>query len=77
MDRRSFFGAAIGAVASLTTFGLKAPKPALTFRARKLVTLIKVPNELLRFSSPAAEALLRDDMAKNLAMNLDLQFMKA
>lgn len=40
--------------------------------AKKLVVLIKTNNELLRFASPAAEALFRDDMAKSLALGLDL-----
>jgi len=40
--------------------------------ARKLAVLIQMPNELIRFASPAAEALLRDDMTKDLALGLDL-----
>ncbi len=40
--------------------------------AKKLAVLIKAPNELLRFASPAAEALMRDDMTKSLALALDL-----
>ena len=77
LDRRSFFGTAIAGIASLA-FGLTtAPKPVVTLRAKKLATLIRVPNELLRFASPAVETLLRDEMTKNLACGLDLQFMKA
>ena len=44
----------------------------LTLSAKKLGVLIKVPNELIRFASPAAEALLRDDMTKDLALGMDL-----
>lgn len=44
----------------------------VTLQAKKLAVLIKAPNELLRFASPAAEALMRDDMAKSLALGLDL-----
>lgn len=44
----------------------------LTLSAKKLGVIIKVPNELIRFASPAAEALLRDDMTKDLALGLDL-----
>ena len=40
--------------------------------AKKLAVLIKAPNELIRFASPAAEALFRDDMTKSLALGLDL-----
>ncbi len=44
----------------------------VTLQAKKLAVLIKAPNELLRFASPAAEALMRDDMTKSLALALDL-----
>lgn len=44
----------------------------VTLQARKLAVLIKAPNELIRFASPAAEALIRDDMTKSLALGLDL-----
>lgn len=44
----------------------------VTLQAKKLCVLIKSPNELLRFASPAAEALMRDDMTKSLALGLDL-----
>jgi HK97 family phage major capsid protein len=44
----------------------------VTLQAKKLAILIKAPNELIRFASPAAEALLRDDMTKSLALGLDL-----
>lgn len=44
----------------------------VTLQAKKLAVLMKAPNELLRFASPAAEALMRDDMTKSLALGLDL-----
>jgi len=44
----------------------------VTLQAKKLAVLIKMPNELVRFASPAAEALIRDDMTKSLALGLDL-----
>lgn len=44
----------------------------VTLQAKKLTVLIKAPNELIRFASPAAEALMRDDMTKSLALGLDL-----
>lgn len=44
----------------------------VTLQAKKLAVLIKAPNELVRFASPAAEALMRDDMTKSLALGLDL-----
>lgn len=44
----------------------------ITLAAKKLAILIKAPNELIRFASPAAEALMRDDMTKSLALGLDL-----
>lgn len=44
----------------------------INLQAKKLAVLIKAPNELIRFASPAAEALMRDDMTKSLALGLDL-----
>lgn len=44
----------------------------VTLQGKKLAVLIKAPNELIRFASPAAEALLRDDMTKSLALGMDL-----
>jgi HK97 family phage major capsid protein len=44
----------------------------VTLQAKKLAVLIKAPNELIRFANPAAEALMRDDMTKSLALGLDL-----
>lgn len=44
----------------------------ITLQAKKLAVLIKAPSELLRFASPAAEAMIRDDMTKSLALGLDL-----
>lgn len=44
----------------------------ITLQAKKLAVMIKAPNELIRFASPAAEALMRDDMTKSLALGLDL-----
>lgn len=44
----------------------------IILQAKKLAVLIKAPNELIRFASPAAEALMRDDMTKSLALGLDL-----
>lgn len=44
----------------------------VTLSAKKLAVRIIAPNELLRFASPAAEALLRDDMTKTLALTMDL-----
>jgi HK97 family phage major capsid protein len=43
-----------------------------TLQAKKLAVMIIAPNELIRFASPAAEALIRDDMTKSLALGLDL-----
>jgi HK97 family phage major capsid protein len=43
----------------------------INLQAKKLAVLIKAPNELIRFASPSAEALMRDDMTKTLALGLD------
>lgn len=44
----------------------------IILQARKLCVMLQAPNELIRFASPAAEALMRDDMTKGLALGLDL-----
>ena len=44
----------------------------LTLSAKKLAVLIRSSNELIRFASPAAEALMRDDMTKVLALAFDM-----
>jgi HK97 family phage major capsid protein len=49
----------------------------ITLQAKKLAVLIKSPNELIRFASPAVEALIRDDMTKSLALGLDLAGLEA
>lgn len=67
--------------AASTTYwvGESAPMPdstpgtgEVTLQAKKLAVRIIAPNELIRFASPAAEALMRDDMTKSLALGLDL-----
>ncbi len=66
--------------ASLTYWlGENSPIPAsdigtgtVTMQAKKLAVLIKMPNELVRFASPAAEAMVRDDMTKSLSLGVDL-----
>ena len=44
----------------------------VSMQAKKLAVLIQSPQELIRFASPAVEALIRDDMTKSLALGLDL-----
>lgn len=39
--------------------------------AKKLAVLILVPNELFKYASPSADAILREDMAKTLALGYD------
>lgn len=40
-------------------------------QAKKLGVLILVPNELFKYASPSADAILREDMAKTLALGYD------
>lgn len=44
---------------------------SLLLRAKKCAALITMPSELLRFASPATEALLRSDMTKTLSLTFD------
>lgn len=43
----------------------------LTLQAKKLAALVKVPNELFRFSSVSMEMFLRDDIARVCSLKLD------
>lgn len=45
---------------------------AVLLRGRKCCALVVMPGELLRFASPAAEAIVREDMTKTLSLTLDL-----
>jgi HK97 family phage major capsid protein len=44
---------------------------ALELMAKKVMSLVLLPNELLRFASPAVEALIRADVFKTVALQLD------
>lgn len=48
----------------------------LTLAAKKIMSMIIVPNELFRFATAAAEAILRNDMTKTLALQADLYFLE-
>jgi len=49
---------------------------SLDLQAKKLGVLVKVNNELLRFSSPSAEGLIRQDMARVAALKADLAMLE-
>ncbi len=44
---------------------------ALNLSSKKAATLVTTPNELLRYASPAVEALVRADMTKTLSLTID------
>lgn len=48
----------------------------LTLSAKKIAAIIEVPNELFRFATASAEAVLRADMTKTLALQADLYFLE-
>jgi HK97 family phage major capsid protein len=48
---------------------------AITLGIAKAAGLVAVDDELVRSSSPSAEMLVRDDLAKNIAVFLDTQFL--
>ncbi len=48
----------------------------LVLSAKKVACLVQLPNELIRFGGPAAEALLREDMTKTLALTMDFQLLQ-
>lgn len=47
----------------------------ITLQAKKLGILVKIPNELFRFSSVSIEQFIREDMARVLALKLDKTFL--
>lgn len=49
---------------------------SLDLQAKKLGVLVKLNNELLRFASPSAEALVRLDMARSAALKADLAMLE-
>lgn len=48
----------------------------LVLTAKKLGVLCKLPNELFRFATIAAEAFVREDIAKSMALELDNQLLE-
>jgi HK97 family phage major capsid protein len=48
----------------------------LTLSAKKIASIVQVPNELFRYATAAAEAILRNDMTKTLALQADLYFLE-
>lgn len=44
----------------------------LLLRAKKLAALMEIPNELFRYSSPAADAVVREDLVQVLHLAMDL-----
>ena len=44
--------------------------------ARKLATLVPISNDLIRFSSPNADGIVRDDMVRSMAQREDLAFLR-
>ena len=49
---------------------------ALTLIAKRAAALIKVPNDLIRYARPTAEALLRNSLAQRAALTEDLAFLE-
>jgi HK97 family phage major capsid protein len=47
---------------------------SLMLRAKKCISFVVMPNDLLRYASVAAEALIRSDMTKSLALTADLAY---
>ena len=48
----------------------------LDLQAKKLGIFVKVNNELVRFASPSAEGLIRNDMARTAALKADLAMLE-
>lgn len=48
----------------------------ITLTWKKLAALVPISNDLLRFSSPAADAIVRDDLVAAMALREDLAFIR-
>ena len=64
----------IGENASITTSQFQTG--TLILSAKKCAALVTMPNELIRFASPASEALLRADMTKTLSLTFDYNLLQ-
>jgi HK97 family phage major capsid protein len=64
----------VGEAASITES--QPATGSLDLQAKKLGVLVKLNNELLRFASPSAEALVRLDMARSAALKADLAMLE-
>ncbi len=74
-------GGANGATASYVSEGVNITTSQPTFRqvnlsARKLVALVPISNDLLRFASANADAFVRNDLVNALAERQDLAFIR-
>jgi HK97 family phage major capsid protein len=47
----------------------------LELSAKKVACIVTMPNELIRYASPASEAVLRADMTKTLSLTMDYQLL--
>lgn len=53
----------------------QAKTGTLTLSAKKVIAVVALPNELLRFGSPATESLIRNDIFKTVALIMDKGFL--
>lgn len=72
---------ATGSSASYIGENTNAPKTEPTFgqlnlTARKLAALVPISNDLIRFSSPAADVVVRDDLVSAMSQAMDLSFIR-
>lgn len=70
-----------GATASYIGENANIPKTEQTFGQitltwKKLAALVPISNDLLRFSSPNADAIVRDDLVSSMALREDLAFIR-
>lgn len=64
----------VGEAAAGTTSSVKTGSVLLSFK--KLITIVPCSNDLLRFSSPGADMLIRDDIADGMAVREDQAFLR-
>lgn len=66
----TYYGEAANAVASQGTTG------ALNLSAKKLITIVPISNDLIRFANPAFDAMIRQDAIAAMAAREDLAFIR-
>lgn len=64
----------VGEVQNVPTTGVTFEQKTLTWK--KMAALVPISNDLLRFSSPAADTIVRNDLVSSMALREDIAFIR-